>query len=122
MFEPGLFWEYAKDLLSQQDPSECVCRTAANRAYYGLFLTVRERLESKHVGKGNPLFGHDKADHRQVREILKKRGKGPLENALGTLYELREKADYELVATVRFEEVSFAMKKFQAQYENAKTL
>ena len=115
MFDPHSFWTFAQGLLGSAD--ECRCRVAAGRAYYAFFLTVRERLKGMGV-----VFREEAGDHGKALEALRQQHKYPIADTLGSLYRLRETADYVLEESVTTEQVEYAMENASIQYELAKVL
>ncbi len=118
MFDPDLFWRFAEKLLKDTTVDECQCRTAAGRAYYAFFLTVRDRFETRE----NIRFSHSAADHSYVVRLLKERNRDNVAQALSQLLRLREEADYEMGPAVDVFRVSLALDKARSQYTNAKKL
>lgn len=118
MFDPDLFWQFAETLIKESSVDECKCRTAAGRAYYAFFLTVRNALETRHkVG-----FTHSGTDHSQVIRELRHRQREQMADALDELLRLREHADYDMGTQLNINRVSFAIDKARNPYSYAKTL
>jgi uncharacterized protein (UPF0332 family) len=115
MFNPDEYWQLAKALIEQDAGAEAHHRTAASRAYYALFLTLRERLSGFEVR-------HNASDHGRVVVELRRRNRGPLADALASLRGLREAADYDLNVTVTMSQVTNVIRLAEIHYDNAKRL
>ncbi|MBI2170481.1 MAG: hypothetical protein HYU30_00445 [Chloroflexi bacterium] len=115
MFNPDDFWQLAVSLLGQESVPESHCRTAASRAYYAFFLTVRDQMPSFQPQ-------HNAADHGRVMAELRRRNRGALAEALRRLRTMRETADYNLGVSVTQFQVDRIMTLTAVQYQNAKRL
>lgn len=115
MFNPDDFWQFAVSLLAQQDAPEGHCRTAASRAYYAFFLTIRDRLAGFHLR-------HDASDHGRVLEELRRRNRSALAAALRDLRQLRDLADYDTANPVTCLQVLGMMTRNESAYQNAKLI
>ena len=67
-------------------------------------------------------FYGDARDHSHAVRLLRSRHKHPLADALSNLYRLREKADYDMSATVDRDRVGYEMELARIQYALAKVL
>ncbi|MBI4339114.1 MAG: hypothetical protein HY680_04080 [Chloroflexi bacterium] len=114
MFDPDDFWQLVQALVATPTPSEAASRTAASRAYYALYLTVRERL-------GLPTAG-EAADHGRVLAELRNRGRWRLAQAMGSLRRLRNQADYDLDTSITRSIVADAISHTESYYQSAKRL
>ena len=114
MFNPDEFWTLAVSLMEQADPSEAQCRTAAGRAYYAFFLTVRERLRMSDISTGEV--------HGRVLSELRRRGRLNMAMALGSLRRLRDTADYSIAAVFTADMVRQAMQRWNGEYRQAQRL
>lgn len=84
-FHPTQFVQLAESLVAQQD--EASLRSAVSRAYYGVFLEARERLQ---------LTSTSASVHAETQRLLKRRGLPRLALALDSLRKLRNLSDYQL--------------------------
>jgi len=119
MFEPSHFLAVAGWLLDgpQTDPAwrsmrEARVRTAYGRAYYALYLLVRNELERRHKLRTRALAHGAVYTHlqsSQASEEVRQLGR-----ELQRLYTLRQKADYELVPIAEWEKL-MADERFAAE-------
>lgn len=85
-FDPLAFLELAREL-ADGNPGEAALRTAIGRAYYGLFLTAREKTNTR---------GTNRVHARVVETVRSRTGFRAAGEQLDALRRLRTVADYDL--------------------------
>ena len=98
MFDPKEFLDQAKEMITEaHGNSEAYFRSAINRSYYSAHLVARESLLKKGLVHPNSL---GIISHRTVISRIPTATEPALGDQLDYLFELRKKADYDLLTKI----------------------
>jgi uncharacterized protein (UPF0332 family) len=95
-FDPAEFFRFSQQIMSTDNPTETVFRTAMGRAYYSAFLSARAKVPA------NMLTMLNRAGdiHWVVRVAMEKRGYPKIADKLKTLSTERGYCDYDMSVSI----------------------